>query len=189
MNQKTIVIVGFSYLYAFFEVFLNVRQRSKGKIASSGDRGSLWVLYGLITLGYALSFGIGATRTGRLHDWNTFFALGAVLVVIGLFIRIQSILTLRQFFTYSVARVESHQIIETGLYKSIRHPGYVGQLLIFLGTAMSLSNWLSILSMMIPVAVGYAYRIQVEERFMLEQYGEAYQAHRRRTKKIIPRLY
>ena len=189
MNPRLIVIVGFSYLYAFFEVFLNVRQRRKGKIAGSGDGGSLWVLYSLITLGYALSFAIGATRTGRLPDWNTLFALGAVLVVIGLFIRIQAILTLRQFFTYSVARVESHQIIETGLYKSIRHPGYVGQLLIFVGTAVSLANWLSILSMMIPVAVGYAYRIRVEEHFMREQIGEAYQAYQQRTKKLIPGLY
>ncbi len=189
MNPKLIVIIGFSYLYAFFEVFLNVRQRRKGKIASSGDRGSLWALYGLITLGYTLSFWIGATSTGRLPNWNTFFALGVILVVLGLVIRIQSILTLRQFFTYAVATVESQQLIETGLYKSIRHPGYAGQMLIFLGTAVSLANWLSVLSMMIPVAVAYAYRIHVEERFMLGQYGAGYEAYRQRTKKIIPRLY
>ena len=42
-------------------------------------------------------------------------------------------MTLRQYFTYSVAKVEDHKLIETGLYKNIRHPGYLGQLLIFLG--------------------------------------------------------
>ena len=85
--------------------------------------------------------------------------------------------------------MEGHHLIETGLYKMIRHPGYLGQLLIFLGTATALSNWLSILGMLFPVSLGYLYRIQVEERFMLEQLGESYQAYRQRTKKLIPRLY
>jgi protein-S-isoprenylcysteine O-methyltransferase Ste14 len=189
MDPKVIIIMVFSYLYAFFEILLNLRQRSRGKIVRAGDRGSLWALYGLITLGYGLSFAIGATKTGRMPNWNAFFAVGAVLVVTGLFIRIQSILTLRQYFTYSVATVDDYRLIETGLYKRVRHPGYAGQLLIFLGTATALSNWLSILGMLFPVSLGYLYRIQVEERFMLEQLGESYQAYRQRTKKLIPWLY
>ncbi len=81
----------------------------------------------------------------------------------GLLIWIYSILTLKQYFTYSVGTVENHQIIETGLYHYIRHPGYVGQLMIFLGISISLSNGYSILVMMLPVAIGYLDRIRVEE--------------------------
>ena len=189
MDIKIIIIIGFSYLYGFFEVFMNLRQGSKRKAASSGDKGSLWVLYGLITLGYTMSFSIGATKIGRMNGWDVFFAIGAVLAVTGLVIRIQSILTLRQYFTYSVAKVDDHQLIETGLYKVIRHPGYLGQLMIFLGLAISLSNWLSILAMMIPVAIGYGYRIKVEESFMLEQMGKNYLDYQKRTKRIIPMIY
>ena len=65
MPARLIIIVGFSYLYGFFEVFMNVRSQSKGTVATSGDKGSLRLLYGLITLGFALSFAIGATRTKR----------------------------------------------------------------------------------------------------------------------------
>lgn len=189
MDIKIIIIIAFSYLYAFFEVFMNWRQGSKSKVTNSGDRGSLWVLYGLITLGYSLSFFIGATKTGRMNYWDTFFAVGAVLALTGLMIRIQSILTLRQYFTYSVAKVDQHQLIESGLYKVIRHPGYLGQLMIFLGLSISLANWLAILAMMIPVAIGYGYRIRVEEKFMLEQLGENYLDYQKRTKRIIPMIY
>jgi len=101
---------------------MNLRQRSKSKVTTSSDKSSLWWLYGLITVGYALSFSIGATKIGRIYYWNTFFAIGMALVVIGFMIRIHSILTLKQYFTYSVAKVENHKIIETGLYKFIRHP-------------------------------------------------------------------
>jgi len=189
MDLKIIIIIAVSYLYGFFEVFMNLRQRNKSKVTTSGDKSSLWLLYGLITAGYALSFSIGATKTGRIYHWNTFFAIGMVLVVVGFIIRIYSILTLRQYFTYSVAKLEHHKIIQTSLYKFIRHPGYLGQLIIFIGISTSISNWLSILVMMIPITLGYLYRIKVEERFMLEQLGEDYLNYQERTKRLIPMIY
>lgn len=187
--MKLIIIIAFSYLYGFFEVFMNLRQRRKNTVAASGDKGSLWLLYALITTGYALSFSIGATGTGRIYHWDTFFAIGVVLIVIGLIIRIQSILSLKQYFTYSVAKVEDHKLIETGLYKSIRHPGYLGQVIIFIGISTLLSNWISILLMIIPIVIGYGYRISVEEKFMTEQLGQTYLDYKKRTKRIIPLIY
>jgi protein-S-isoprenylcysteine O-methyltransferase Ste14 len=189
MDPKIIVIITVSYLYGFFEVFMNLRQSRKNNATTMNDKGSLWLLYGLITLGYALSFSIGATKIGRVYHWDTFFAIGMVLVVIGFIIRIYSILTLNQYFTYSVAKVENHKIISTGLYKFIRHPGYLGQFIIFMGISISISNWLSILLMMIPVTLGYLYRIKVEEKFMTDQFGEDYKHYQDRTKRIIPLLY
>jgi len=190
MDPKIIIIIiAVSYLYGFFEVFMNLRQRSKIQVTNSSDKSSLWWLYGLITLGYALSFSIGATKIGRIYYWNTFFAIGMALVVIGLMVRVHSILTLKQYFTYSVAKVENHKIIETGLYKFIRHPGYLGQFIIFIGISTSISNWLSVLAMMIPITLGYLNRINIEERFMLEQLGENYLNYQKRTKRIIPMIY
>ena len=189
MDPKIIIIIAISYLYGFFEVFMNLRQRRKSQGSTSNDKGSLWWLYALITLGYVLSFSIGATKIGRIHDWNTFFTIGMALFGIGLMIRIHSILTLRQYFTYSVAKVENHKIIETGLYKFIRHPGYLGQIIIFIGISTSISNWLSILVMMIPISLGYLNRINIEEKFMLQQLGEDYLNYQQRTNKIIPLLY
>ncbi len=165
MDPKIIIIIAFSYLYGFFEAFLNIRQKRKSNVTISNDKGSLRSLYGLITVGFFLSFAIGATKLGRIYQWNTLFALGMALIGIGLIIRIHSILTLGQFFTYSVAKVQNHDIIETGLYKFIRHPGYLGQMLIFIGISIAISNWLSILAMMIPVTIAFLHRINVEERF------------------------
>ena len=189
MNTKLIIIIGFSYLYGFFERFMNFRQRRKSNVINSGDKGSLRLLYILITVGYVLSFSIGSTKIGRIYHWDTLFAIGVVLIVIGLVIRIQSIWTLKQYFTYSVAKIENHKLIETGLYKSIRHPGYLGQLIIFIGISTLLSNWLSIVFMIIPIAIGYIYRIKIEERFMIEQIGENYLNYINRTKRLIPMIY
>ncbi len=189
MDPKLVIIIAVSYLYGFFEVFMNLRQRNKSKVATAGDKRSLWVLYGLITVGYALSFSLGATTIGRIYYWNALFAIGMALVVIGFVIRLHSTLTLKQYFTYSVAKVEGHRLVETGLYQFIRHPGYLGQLIIFIGISISISNWLSVLVMMVLVTIGYLYRINVEEKFMFEQLGPGYLEYQRRTKRLIPLIY
>ena len=189
MDLKIIVIIVISYLYGFFEVFMNLNQRRKNKVTSWGDKGSLRWLYSLITVGYALSFAIGITKIGRIYPWNTFFAIGMALIATGLIIRIYSILTLKQYFTYSIAKVEDQKIVEKGLYKFIRHPGYLGQIIIFLGISTSISNWVSILFMMTPITLGYLYRIKVEERFMIEQLGEDYLNYHERTKRLIPFIF
>jgi protein-S-isoprenylcysteine O-methyltransferase Ste14 len=170
---------------------MSVRQRIKRKsnIVSSGDKGSIWIMFILIGIGYFLAFRIAATKIGRIYHWDTFFVAGMLLIIIGLIIRINSILTLKQHFTYTVTEIENHELIETGLYKNIRHPGYLGQLLIFIGTAISFSNWLSVIFMMIPVLLGYINRIIVEERFMIKQLGQKYIEYQKRTKRLIPGIY
>jgi protein-S-isoprenylcysteine O-methyltransferase Ste14 len=189
MNAKLIIIIGFSILYGFFEIFMSMRQKRLRSIVKHGDKGSIWLLIISISIGYWLSFIIAATRIGRIYHWNVFFVFGAILVIIGLLIRVTSIMTLKKQFTYTVTKIENHDLIERGLYKNIRHPGYLGQLIIFTGISTSLSNWLSIVLMMVPVLLGYVYRISVEERFMTEQMGQAYIDYQKRTKRLIPMIY
>jgi protein-S-isoprenylcysteine O-methyltransferase Ste14 len=189
MKTKVVIILIFSVLYGLFEFIMNTRQRKKGNVIKSEDKGSLILLTSMIALGYFLSFSFASTPAGRIYHWNTFFTTGAILAVTGLTIRITSITTLKKYFTYSVSKVEGHEIIEKGLYNKIRHPGYLGQLIIFAGISASLSNWLSILSMMIPVLIGFLYRIKVEERFMTDQLGSKYTDYQKRTKKLLPLIY
>ena len=189
MNVKLILTIAFSVLYGFFEIFMSKRQKGKRTISKSGDKGSIWILFISISIGYWLSFIAASTKTGRIYHWNTFFVTGSILAIIGLIIRVTSILALRQQFTYTVTKIDNHELIEKGLYKRIRHPGYLGQLIIFLGISVSLSNWLSVLLMMVPVLSGYIYRIIVEEKFMIEQMGQIYIDYQKRTKRLIPAIY
>jgi protein-S-isoprenylcysteine O-methyltransferase Ste14 len=189
MHIKLLIIVVFSILYGFFEIIMARRLRSKRNVSESGDKGSIWLLFISISIGYWLSFIMASTKIGRIYHWNFFFMIGSILTIIGLIIRVTSILTLKQQFTYTVTKIDHHELIETGLYKWIRHPGYLGQLIIFLGISVSLSNWLSVLFMMVPVFLGYLNRVVVEEKFMTEQMGQKYLEYQKRTKKLIPKIF
>jgi protein-S-isoprenylcysteine O-methyltransferase Ste14 len=61
-------------------------------------------------------------------------------------------------------------------------------MLVFIGTAVSLSNWLSVLCMIVPVVFGFIYHISVEEKFMIKQIGEKYIDYQKHTKRLIPRI-
>jgi protein-S-isoprenylcysteine O-methyltransferase Ste14 len=189
MTTKIIIIFSFSVIYCLVEVYLNIRNRKNNKIEESKDRGSLAGLFISIGTGYFLSFTAASLKFGRIYHWNLLFAIGFIIIMTGLVIRFYSLATLKKHFTYSVSRIEDHQLVEKGPYRYIRHPGYLGQIVIFSGLALALSNWLSIILMMLPVMAGFLYRIYVEEKFMLEQLGDTYKDYCRRTWRFIPGVF
>ena len=100
-------------------------------------------------------------------------------------------------YTYAAQVVDSG-VTRAGPYNWLEYVPYVlaalfisavWQLMIFAGIAISLSNWLAVLFMMIPITMGYVYRIKVEEGFTIEQMGESYLNYQRRTKRSIPMIY
>ncbi|HLN21719.1 MAG TPA: isoprenylcysteine carboxylmethyltransferase family protein [Bacteroidales bacterium] len=189
MDIKVIIIFSFSIIYGLFEFIMSRRGKKNIEISKSGDKGSIRILVVAIFAGYWLSFMLASSKTGRIYHFNLFFITGAVVALTGFIIRIKAILLLRQQFTYTVTKVENHSLTDTGLYKVIRHPGYSGQLLIFLGISISLSNWISILAMMVPVLTAYSIRINIEEKFMTQQLGQVYTEYKSRTKKLIPKIF
>ncbi len=189
MNIKIIIIIMIAYLYGLFELYIGYQQKKKLKIINTGDKGSLWFLLFSITIGYLLSFSFSITKIGRIYYWDLLFVIGLFIIVIGLIIRTISIRLLKQYFTYSVTKVENQELIEKGFYKVIRHPGYLGQILIFIGISITLSNWISFIAMLFTILIGYLYRIKVEEKFMIEQFGDKYYYYQRRTKKLLPKIY
>ena len=72
---------------------------------------------------------------------------------------------------------------------SVRHPMYTSFLLMGIGQALLLSNWLVALAGLVGFAILFFLRVNKEERMMLENFGPQYRAYMKRTKKIIPYLY
>ncbi len=189
MNIKIIAIIAIVYLYGLFEYYVHYKQKKRLKIINVKDKGSLRLIVILIIVGYLLSFSIASTKIGRIYYWDILFIVGLFIITIGLVIRIISIRQLGKYFSYSVAKVENQELIEKGLYKVVRHPAYLGQIIIFIGISIALSNWLSVIIMLTSILIGYLYRIKVEEKFMIELFGDRYYDYQKRTKKLLPKIY
>ncbi len=77
-------------------------------------------------------------------------------------------------------------VIEAGPYRYIRHPSYAGALITVIGLGLALGNWASLLSMVACVAIGYAYRIRVEEAALVAALGQPYREYMSRTARLVP---
>lgn len=84
--------------------------------------------------------------------------------------------------------VENHQLVTDGFYKHIRHPIYAGELIRNFGFALIFSSGYGILFMMIA-AIFLLVRIEMEEKMLVDAFGEAYEKYQKTTKKLIPFLY
>jgi len=80
-------------------------------------------------------------------------------------------------------------LVTYGLFKSIRHPCYLGAFLILFGIGLFFSSFwglAALFSMLVPVGL---YRINLEERALLEHFGKPYKDYCKRTYKLIPKIY
>ena len=81
---------------------------------------------------------------------------------------------------------EDHTLITHGVYQIIRHPMYTSIWLWSIAQALLLTNWIAGLSGVIAFGILYLARIGNEEKMMLEQFGDQYQAYVQKTKRILP---
>jgi protein-S-isoprenylcysteine O-methyltransferase Ste14 len=115
--------------------------------------------------------------------------IGILMLFGGLYLRLKAIDELDRFFTNEVRIEEGWKLIKTGTYKYIRHGSYTGSFLTMLGTSVLFQSWLSLFFSFIILFIVYDYRIRLEEKMLVEFFGEEYLEYQKKTKKMIPFIY
>jgi len=113
---------------------------------------------------------------------------GLVVLAAGAALRIGPMLALGRRFASVVALQADHTLCTTGLYARVRHPSYLGILLMDLGFAGVFRSVLALL--VLPVVFWmFSRRMDVEEAFMIERFGDEYRAYAARTARLLPGVY
>ena len=165
--------------------------RTSRKEASVQDRGSMGVLIGLQWLGLALNFLLAGLFQAAAIPWHrtALFGIGVALMLLGVALRWYAIWTLGRYFTRDVAVSTDQKVVQNGPYRYIRHPAYSGTFLTMAGVGLTMTNWASLLALLIGVLLGHLYRVNVEERALIQSIGQPYIAYMHRTKRFIPLLF
>jgi protein-S-isoprenylcysteine O-methyltransferase Ste14 len=128
-------------------------------------------------------------KIGTLKLNLSYNMFGIFIMLLGISIRIIAAITLGRFYTRTLRKTDNHELISTGIYKYVRHPGYLGTILLNIGAGISVGNIFSLLIVIIPTFSSYIYRIKVEEKMLIEIFGDKYRAYTKWTKKLIPFIY
>jgi protein-S-isoprenylcysteine O-methyltransferase Ste14 len=86
---------------------------------------------------------------------------------------------------FEAAISQDHELIQTGVYRYLRHPIYASMLGMFLTTGLAFSWWPKTVIGLVFFIAGTEIRVAAEER-LLSQHFPQYAEYRTRTKGYIP---
>jgi protein-S-isoprenylcysteine O-methyltransferase Ste14 len=110
-------------------------------------------------------------------------------MVIGFIIRWTAVVQLGRLFTVDVAISATHTLKTEGLYKIVRHPSYLGLMLIITGLALCMPSLVWMVVTISAVFIAMNYRMKVEEQALTKEFGSQYVHYTEKVSKIIPWLY
>lgn len=114
---------------------------------------------------------------------------GLLVLLAGATLRIVAILTLAQHFRYELRVEQGQGVMQRGIYAVLRHPSYLGIILIPLGAALILSSLLGVVvggALMVAITIA---RIRAEEAVLRDAFGEEYTLYSGRTWRLVPYVY
>ena len=191
MIQIIFFVLMFCWLLT--EVFYKQKLASNETDQKGKDKSSLTILWIIIITSITLSNFIANihfdTFSLAITDKIWIVYLGLLLIFAGIFGRLIIIKSLGKYFTVDVTIRKEHKIKKDGFYSVLRHPSYSASLLTFLGLGLYLNNWVALAVAVIPPVLAFSYRISVEEKALIEQFGQEYLDYKKHTKKLIPYIY
>lgn len=129
----------------------------------------------------------GYTSTGSLPD-SAYF-LGFILSILGNVVYFWGYQTLGRNFSLEVVIYQDHQLVERGPYRFIRHPMYTALLLASVGLGLMAQSWIAVIIVIIVDATAVWYRVRVEEKALVSEFGSQYLAYSKRVKRFIPGVF
>lgn len=172
-----------------FEVILGRVRRSSQADQKREDKHSLLFIWLAIAVAMPLSSTVSSLYPAPIAHGVWISYVGLCLIVVGVMARFLVIRSLGKMFTVDVAIREGHKLKTDGIYSIVRHPSYSASWLSFVGFGISLNNWFSLVIVSGLVLSAFLYRISVEERVLIEEFGEEYEEYRKRTRAIVPFIY
>jgi len=151
------------------------------------DRGSMLILWLVIVSSITACEWIGQTHRPDMFEGASWLKITALIVIVaGLAIRWSAVFFLGKAFSANVAIRDAQTLNTSGLYAWVRHPSYLGLVLIFLAIGIHSRYWVSLAFAVVPTTLALLYRIQVEETALNHAFGDEYAAYSRRTRRLIP---
>jgi protein-S-isoprenylcysteine O-methyltransferase Ste14 len=86
------------------------------------------------------------------------------IMVLGVGLRVWAALTLGEYYSTTLTMTEGQKVVTAGPYSRVRHPGYLGEILIWAGLSVLSSNLIAMALLPAMFVAVLLYRIASEEK-------------------------
>jgi protein-S-isoprenylcysteine O-methyltransferase Ste14 len=192
IQKWQIIFLLFSYLLFFSGNVWRVWRY--GKLSKTQEDAQLKETSGLVILaGLLVAFFV--IHWWAIYDFsrltslkNLWQGIGIFMIVLAIIVNQLAIRTLKGLFDRITIK-PNHQLVTTGIYRQVRHPVYLSYVLLLVGSCTMLQSFVSLVASVVSCTIWLENRINIEEKMLIEKFGDRYQAYQRKTKKIIPFIY
>lgn len=177
-------------LWVLFSIYWTIASRNSAESKSSESKAS--TVYHQIMLNVALLLlfiPVPGLRTWFLPQRFHLLVMAGMAIQIGGFVlAVWARRHLGHNWSAEVRIGEGHELVRTGPYRMLRHPIYTAMLVMFIGTAVSSSQYHALLGVALLV-VAYLRKTRLEENILRETFGTEWDAYHRETWRLVPLVF
>jgi protein-S-isoprenylcysteine O-methyltransferase Ste14 len=178
---EVVFVVGWGAFWLYWLAAASSRKR--GRVPWSRQLGIRAVIVVIVIV-------LVRVKAFRHHGLNTDpwrAGLGLALFALGLGLAIWARRHIGSNWGAPMTEKDEPELVTSGPYHLVRHPIYSGLLVAGVGTAVALS-WQWLIAVVLA-GVYFVYSATVEERYLTEQFPDAYPAYKRATKMLVPFVF
>jgi protein-S-isoprenylcysteine O-methyltransferase Ste14 len=191
VNRISFGITIFSWIvFAFGFFFLKRRVKQKEQ------RRDKFAMIGMLLegAGFALVFSVRRDPFTDIVSMSlsveiVLTILAGCLAIASLWLALSAVKTLGKQWDYKAQIIEDHELITTGPYRFVRHPIYSGLFGLMIITGYSMTQlWVYLLAIALYF-IGTILRTRVEERLLVQHFGDDYLKYKKRVSAILPYMF
>lgn len=114
--------------------------------------------------------------------------IGLGFIIMGSIVFVYARHVLRRWYSGHLSVQADQVLIQHGPYRFVRHPAYLGYLLMAVGICLGYASLIGLINFLF-LLICFQYRMKVEEKILVNHFGELYLQYAQKTKKIIPLIW
>lgn len=185
-SRRRWLVAGYAGTAAFFALEAVAREPGEAShlTTTESDQGTTRQIVAAYGLAAGLSPVLRRLRAGRLPPVSG--PAGVTMMAAGLALRAWSMRTLGAYYSRTLRTTSGQDVVEDGPYRVIRHPGYLGSVMVWTGFAVTSGSAAAAVGVAALMGNAYRRRIAAEEAMLTGRFGSAYAEYSQRTKRLIP---
>jgi protein-S-isoprenylcysteine O-methyltransferase Ste14 len=154
--------------------------------ASRGARAPLVAHLAAFALYLPSLLALSGSDTGAAALWLA--SSGSVLAIAGGALVVRSRIELGSAWSFVPKADMATGLVTTGPYRLVRHPIYLGVVVLTIGQALAFASWPALVVVLCGIVPSFVWRASAEEKLLGRTFGEPYAVYRRQTWMIVPYL-
>jgi protein-S-isoprenylcysteine O-methyltransferase Ste14 len=188
-SRRGWLVASYAGAAAFFALEAVAREPGEASdlAAAETDQGTTRQIVAAYGLAAGLSPTLGRLRAGRLPPASG--PAGVGVMAAGLALRAWSMRTLGAYYSRTLRTISDQTVVKDGPYRVIRHPGYLGSIMVWTGLAVASGSAAAAVGVAALMGNAYRRRIAAEEAMLMDRFGSVYTEYSQRTKRLVPFIW